>query len=185
MYNIIKEQVMNIQTRAYRHLKTITKHKFLVMKYCFKCGIIWRGLMHDNSKYSPIELFNNIKYYDGNRSPIVSAKEKIGYSIAWQHHKGHNPHHWEYWIDNVGTRKNTPVPMPKKFIIEMVCDWIAAGQTYLGENWDSDKPIEYYNKSKSEMILHPDTAKLVEKLVKTISINGLKEFYKLAKEILR
>ena len=35
------------------HFETITRHKLLVMKYCFECGLYRQGLTHDLSKYSP------------------------------------------------------------------------------------------------------------------------------------
>ena len=35
------------------HFETITRHKLLVMKYCFACGLYEQGLAHDLSKYSP------------------------------------------------------------------------------------------------------------------------------------
>ena len=34
------------------HFETITRHKLLVMKYCFACGLYEQGLAHDLSKYS-------------------------------------------------------------------------------------------------------------------------------------
>ena len=34
------------------HFETITRHKLLVMKYCFECGLYRQGLTHDLSKYS-------------------------------------------------------------------------------------------------------------------------------------
>ena len=37
------------------HFETITRHKLLVMKYCFECGLYKQGLAHDLSKYSPTD----------------------------------------------------------------------------------------------------------------------------------
>lgn len=37
-----------------KHFKTITKHKFYVMEFCFKCGKFKRGLLHDLS-----QIWNN------------------------------------------------------------------------------------------------------------------------------
>lgn len=34
-----------------RHFRTITHHRHLVQKYCFRVGLYWRGLTHDLSKY--------------------------------------------------------------------------------------------------------------------------------------
>ena len=31
------------------HFETITRHKLLVMKYCFECGLYRQGLTHDLS----------------------------------------------------------------------------------------------------------------------------------------
>ena len=62
-----------------KHFNTITKHKLLVMKLCFKAGLIKQGLLHDLSKYSFIEFFNGAKYYQGTYSPNYNerkAKEK-------------------------------------------------------------------------------------------------------------
>ena len=38
------------------HFKTITKHKLMVMRYCFRIGLYKQGLLHDLSKYSPAEF---------------------------------------------------------------------------------------------------------------------------------
>ena len=87
--------------RFWGHLKTITLHKLRVTRLCFKMGLIKQGLLHDLSKYSPVEFWAGVRYFQGNRSPIDAEKEAKGYSEGWLHHKGHNKHHWEYWIDPV------------------------------------------------------------------------------------
>ena len=51
------------------HLKTITHHRHLVMRGCFRMGLIWQGLTHDLSKYSPTEFFAGVRYFQGSRSP--------------------------------------------------------------------------------------------------------------------
>ena len=79
------------------HLKKILVHKYWVFYFCCKAGIPWQGITHDLSKFSPVEFWESVKYYQGNRSPIDACKEENGYSMAWQHHKGRNPHHYEYW----------------------------------------------------------------------------------------
>ena len=43
--------------KIWSHFKTITEHKLLVMKYCFKVGLYKQGLLHDLSKYSPEEFW--------------------------------------------------------------------------------------------------------------------------------
>ena len=39
----------------WQHFKTITRHKLLVMRYCFRIGLYKQGLLHDLSKYEPVE----------------------------------------------------------------------------------------------------------------------------------
>jgi len=81
------------------HFETITRHKLLVMKYCFACGLYEQGLAHDLSKYSPTEFIPGCIYYQGDHSPNEAERKARGYTSAWLHHKGRNKHHLEYWID--------------------------------------------------------------------------------------
>ena len=83
------------------HFKTITRHRHLVCRYCFRLGLVRQGLCHDLSKYSPAEFLVGAKYYQGNRSPNDAERKATGVSLAWLHHKGRNRHHLEYWVDYV------------------------------------------------------------------------------------
>jgi hypothetical protein len=168
-----------------KHFITITKHRYYVRKFCFKCGFYKRGLLHDLSKYSFTEFFSSARYFQGTSSPIDAEKREKGYSLAWQHHKGHNPHHWEYWIDNIGTYKNTPIKIPYEYVIEMICDWLGAGIVYSKQKVDFDKPysepIEYYNKCKNERIFHPETQALIEFYLDNIRVFSINNFCKRVK----
>lgn len=117
-----------------KHFRTITEHKVLVMKECFKLGLYRQGLLHDLSKYSFSEFWTGVKYYQGNRSPNAAEREELGYSAAWLHHKGRNKHHFEYWIDFSADRSKGLVgnKMPLTYVAEMVCDRIAACKVYRG-----------------------------------------------------
>ena len=98
------------------HFKTITHHKLLVMKHCFRAGLYWQGLVHDLSKYMPSEFWVGARYYQGDHSPNDAERKAIGYSSAWMHHKGRNKHHYEYWTDyKIGAPKGTIAPMPVSY----------------------------------------------------------------------
>lgn len=156
-----------------KHLKTVLKHKLYVFKACIDCGILYQGLVHDLSKLLPTEFFSSAKYYVGSSSPIEKEKSVIGYSEAWQHHKGRNKHHWQYWLDE----KNgvvVPIKLPVKYLIELVCDWIGAGKAY-SKNWNEQEPLSYYNKLKDKLILHPETRILLEDIFTSIATDGWKE----------
>ena len=51
------------------HFRTITKHRHAVIRNCRRAGILWQGLRHDLSKYSPTEFIPGVKYYVGTHSP--------------------------------------------------------------------------------------------------------------------
>ncbi len=167
------------------HFKTICKHKRYVARYCRKCGYFFRGLIHDMSKFSFVEFFGTGKYFQGNRSPIDAEKEEKGYSLGWQHHKGHNPHHWEYWLENLGTYENKPIKIPYKYVVEMCCDWIAAGIVYekvkINENEPYHAPLKYFNSHLHERIFHPETLKLAVCFLTIIDKEGINSFCKVAK----
>ena len=44
---------MNIVEKIFKHIKLVSKHKWVVFKLACKVGIPWRGFMHDWSKFSP------------------------------------------------------------------------------------------------------------------------------------
>jgi len=48
--------------KAWRHFVTITHHRWLVLKGCFRVGLYVQGLVHDLSKYSPTEFLTGVKY---------------------------------------------------------------------------------------------------------------------------
>lgn len=74
----------------YNHFKKICQHKFYVFIYCYKAGIPIQGILHDLSKFLPVEFLESSKYYTGDKSPIDNCKKVNGYSIAWFHHRGRN-----------------------------------------------------------------------------------------------
>lgn len=136
---------MNFFKKFFGHLGTVAKHKFWVWYYMHKCRHGWRGLWHDMSKFSPVEFFESVKYYSGTRSPIDVCKEENGISMAWMHHKGRNPHHYEYWMDNFD-KGGEPKEMPAKYKREMICDYLGAARAYMGKSFSYAAEYEWWNK---------------------------------------
>ena len=167
------------------HFETITRHKLLVMKYCFACGLYEQGLAQDLSKYSPTEFIPGCIYYQGDHSPNEAERLARGYSSAWLHHKGRNKHHLEYWID-YSTRKVglAGMKMPLRYVCEMVCDRVAASQIYLGDKYTDASPWEYYERSKTHYLLHPDTRALLEELLKMVRDLGQERTFEHMKYLL-
>jgi hypothetical protein len=160
----------------YEHLKTITKHKYEVMKNCFAVGLYKQGILHDLSKYSWTEFSMGAKYYQGNRSPNDAEREAKGYTTAWLHHKGRNKHHLEYWVDYDVNKDKTKglvgMPMPTQYVIEMFCDRVAACKIYGKDKYTQRDPWDYYKKGRAKLLLHKDSAALLEKFLKMFAVYG-------------
>lgn len=168
-------------SKAWKHFKTIMHHKCLVAKGCFNIGLYKQGLFHDLSKFSPTEFMVGAKFFQGNRSPNNAEREEYGYSEAWMHHKGRNKHHYEYWIDysKDPAKKGqlVPVPMPDKYVAEMVMDRIAASKVYEGKNYTDNSPLVYFNPDADHPAIHPDTAHKLEMILRMLADKGEEETF--------
>lgn len=175
-------------SKVWKHFKTITYHKYLVAKGCFGVGLYKQGLLHDLSKYSPSEFWVGVKYFQGDRSPNNAEREVIGYSSAWLHHKGRNKHHYEYWIDYNSRAKAEdimiPVPMPKKYIAEMVMDRIAASKVYMGKNYTDASPLEYYYRGTDKAPIHEETRRILLDILNMLAEKGEKETFQYVRRTL-
>ncbi len=166
-----EDRPLPLLTRFAGHLRTVNTHRRLVRINCFKCGLYRQGLTHDLSKYSPSEFLVSVRYYQGWRSPYIREKELYGFSYGWLHHKGRNRHHWEYWQDMING-KWIPLPMPFNYVVEMVCDRVAACRVYQKENYKKESALEYYLSRNDRLYMHPDTAALLESILRQIAEDG-------------
>ena len=169
--------------KAWKHFVTITRHRNLVMIGCFRMGIYWQGLTHDLSKYSPTEFLEGVRYFQGHRSPNAAEREDKGYSEAWMHHKGRNRHHYEYWTDmSKATGNYEAVPMPRKFVAEMIADRIAACKVYEKENYTPGSALAYLHRSREKNLMHPQTRKELEFLLTMLKDEGEKTAFQYIKK---
>lgn len=149
------------------HIRNILVHKWWVFYYACKFGIPWRGFMHDWSKFHPTEFFESVKYYQGDKSPIPVCKKENGISYAWQHHKGRNPHHYEYWTDNFdGKGKPTYHKIPYEYLLEMMADWFAAGRTYAGKEFTPRDQVAWWKLKRDTIAIHPATIEWIDMFMK-------------------
>lgn len=159
--------------KAWQHFCTVTRHRRLVRKGCFRVGLYWQGLTHDLSKFAPVEFLVGAKYYQGNRSPNGAERLEKGYSEAWMHHKGRNKHHFEYWNDmNLKTRRYESVPMPRRYIAESVMDRIAASKVYLGKDYTDSAALNYLTRSHDPQLMHPESFRQMKFLLTMLAEKG-------------
>ena len=174
--------------KAFQHFKTITRHRHEVIRNCRRAGILWQGLRHDLSKYSPTEFLQGAKYWQGTRSPNDREREVKGYSAAWMHHKGRNRHHFEYWSDYSPVDKIVrPVEMPLRYVAEMFCDRVAASKIYMGDNYTDKSPLEYFERGKARRVgrIHEKTSDLIEKMLTVLAEEGEEKAFAYIRALLK
>lgn len=165
--------------KFFGHLKTVARHRRLVIKHGKKAGIWFSCLFHDLSKYSPAEFWVGVKYYTGTKSPNEGERLAKGYSAAWLHHKGRNRHHFEYWNDyNPQFKKVMPVKMPLKYCAEMFCDRLAASKVYQGKNYTDSHPLLYFLRGKQRRDIHPETSEQLELWLTILAEKGEEAAFK-------
>ena len=170
--------------KIWQHFKTITWHRWLVMDGCFRVGLYWQGLTHDLSKYSPEEFISGARYYQGTRSPNSAEREMNGYSRAWMHHKGRNRHHYEYWTDlSLESRRYESVPMPRKYLVEMVMDRRAACIVYQGKNYHPSSALEYLENSREKAYMNQQTLQELRYILTMLKDKGEEETFRYLRQV--
>ena len=171
-------------SKFWNHVKTVIRHKYLVMQGCFRVGLYWQGLVHDLSKFGPSEFPIGVRYWQGSRSPNDAEREDKGYSSAWLHHKGRNKHHYEYWIDY--SRKvpggMAPVPMPKRYVVEMLMDRISASKNYNKNSYTQHEPLQYFERGRGRFMLHPQTYRELHGMLRILDERGEEELFRFVKD---
>lgn len=147
-----------------QYLKYVIKHKFFVFLSCnevnnLEIGHIsfWQSIFHDFSKFFPSEWFAYVKTFykpDGSKQ----YKKTPEFAKAWKLHQNRNQHHWQNWLLTWDRGETVAIPMPERYVLEMIADWIGAGMVINGKK-DANG---WYEKNKHNMILHPETRKFVE-----------------------
>jgi hypothetical protein len=136
------------------YITTVLKHRYYVLIACFKLGLFWQGLIHDNSKLSFFELYRYARKFNGPKNELYEVeRQRLAdpnelFQYAWNNHIHHNKHHWQYWITVKEKVLNESsqiliLDMPDKYIDEMICDWWAAAKAYKGPGllpwWELNK----------------------------------------------
>lgn len=131
----------------------VARHKFFVLIAGLVLHVpLWRLLIHDWSKFSRAEWGPYVRRF------FDESNERPGeFDAAWKHHKEHSPHHWQFWLVGNGYELE-PTEIPDHFVREMLADWIGAGRAITG-SWEV---LDWYEKNREKMVLHPATRAVVE-----------------------
>ncbi len=146
------------------YFKYVMRHKYFVFRACALTGAsFWLGLIHDLSKFRPSEWVPYAHTFyaaDGTNQ----YKPTVEFDIAWVKHQHRNPHHHQHWtlLNDDGTIEL--LPMPEKYVREMIADWIGAGMAIHGRN----EVHGWFHANKSKMRLHKDTETLIYKVLQEV-----------------
>lgn len=164
----------------WKQLESLLFHKW----YVFKAGLIvgniplWRLIIHDWSKFTPVEFINYSRHWHGSNSVK-------GWAKAWLHHLHHNPHHPEYWLlswrgspdfyNGLGqgvAEFVTVLPIPETYVREMVADWMGASKVFTG-SYDISR---WLNQNGPKMLLHNDTEIRLDEIMTELGYVRIKNY---------
>lgn len=143
------------------YLKYIIEHKKNVFIECWNSRLYLHAFTHDLSKFLPSEFIPySIFFFDKNRGKEYKQSDEndANFQKGWNRHQKRNKHHWNYWVSI--TRKNEviPVPMPEKYVKQMICDWKGMSRKF-GGSW-----YDYYKKNEDSFIMHQLTKLNIEQI---------------------
>ena len=148
---------------------------------CFKVGLIWRGMIHDISKFSFDEFIPYANYFYGKKDNDISrGRNSTGYykptdtgdlafDFAWLLHQKRNRHHWQWWILPEDSGGIKVLEMGYNDTYEMISDWIGAGKAQGHLSPKEDRLFEvrrWYGANMDKMQLHPNTRSKIESIIK-------------------
>lgn len=133
----LEEHLLNVE-KSWKILQIACKDMSVVYDDCKYWSIDAMIQDHDISKMSVGEFIP----YQRNFFP-VDEKDPEEFAKAWEHHKEHNPHHWENWTN---MRPHSPYEQECHCVC-MVIDWMAMGLKF------GDTAEDFYTKNRAKIVL--------------------------------
>jgi hypothetical protein len=166
-------------TKHLKYARYLAIHKWFVMVACFRRGLILQGIVHDWSKFLPSEWRPYAEFFysaidrktrdelrqqcfkaTGSFPWPSSAELRDAFNVAWLKHQHRSPHHWQHWVLRNDDGSTVLIEMPRKYALEMLCDWDGAGRAITGKCGGTK---DWYLKNRPKITLHFATQQLVEK----------------------
>jgi|SRR5579872_1338507 len=146
-----------------RYLNYVLRHKWFVFVAGLRTGApLWRLLIHDWSKFLPIEWGAYVASFYGGYQYVARPPEIVAaFDRAWLHHQHVNAHHWQHWVLREDSGATKIIPMPDRFVREMVADWMGAGRAITGK-WEF---AIWYANNREKILVAPETRAKVEDLL--------------------
>jgi hypothetical protein len=144
-----------------RYASYVARHKWFVFRAGLRTGApLWRLVIHDWSKLGLAEWGPYVRSFYGEQGR--TEKVRADFDRAWLHHQHRNPHHWQHWLLREDDGPIKALPIPEKFVREMVADWMGAGRAITGK-WEVGS---WYAANRDKIVLAPETRVLAEALIR-------------------
>jgi hypothetical protein len=142
--------------RYLKYFSYLIVHKYYMLLECYERGILWRGIVHDVSKFRPSEFKKYANYFFG-----PSYQTTINnFHLAHAAHVGRNDHHWQWWVVYSDAGLKYVLEMSEGALNEMLADWAVVGHR-IGVSVD-----EWYSVRKDMLLLHRNTRNKLEDKIK-------------------
>ena len=161
------------------YLRYVLRHKWFVFLGCLHLRVpLHQAIIHDWVKFLPVEWGPYVRQFynpDGTKRSVRDAsgsydpnKQAAAFKRAWLHHQ-RQPHHWQAWI-SIGDGGNlAPLPIPDRFVREMVADWYGAGLAISG----TKDLAKWYEANREKIVLEETARARVEGLIARMRAEGL------------
>jgi hypothetical protein len=136
--NYVEEHLLNVE-KAWEIIQVACKDMNVIYDDYLFWNIDAMIRAHDVSKMSDEEFLP----YQHNFFPVGLEKDPVAFDLAWQHHLGCNPHHWQAWTKIRETYPNEQAC----HCVCMVADWMAMGMKF------GDTAEKYYEANRHKMDL--------------------------------
>jgi hypothetical protein len=146
-----------------RYFLYVVEHKKNVFIECLKDGQLIHSLTHDLSKFLPSEFIPYAKFFEKTNRQIpykMVDENNADFQRGWCFHQKRNKHHWNYWVSVIRKNEIIPIPMPRKYVRQMIVDWKGMSRKF------GDTPTAYFLKNKDNMILHKNTVEIIKNILK-------------------
>ena len=147
------------------YFQYVMRHKWHVFVGCLRLGVpLHQAIIHDWVKFLPIEWDAYVRqFYNPDGTKRGRGESSTAFHFAWLHHQ-RQPHHWQAWLSIGDGGKLLALPIPQRFILEMVADWYGAGKAISGKN----DIAGWYSKMRERILLDPATRVEVEATIERI-----------------
>jgi uncharacterized protein DUF5662 len=163
-------------------LVATVRHKRFVYQAGRRLGVArWQLVLHDLSKFRPSEFVPYGRFFYAApgatwRKAVPQPHATPEMREAWLRHIQRNAHHWQHWVlikggsvvsrlggASQGVKADIveALPMPERYVREMLADWMGVARAYHGAYPESIETWAWWQQNRDQLVLHDETRRLL------------------------